>query len=55
MLDITYDFRIDSRGKDPDGYSPTLNAYHKVLWSKEFPNGEVMRWQFLKGWNIILV
>ena len=42
MLDITYDFRTDSRGKDPDGYSPTLNAYHKALWSKELPNGEVM-------------
>ena len=42
MIDITFDFRSDSRGKDPDGYSPTLNAYHKILWSKELPNGEVM-------------
>ena len=42
MLDITFDFRSDSRGKDPDGYSPTLNAYYRALWSKELPNGEVM-------------
>ena len=42
MIDITFDFRTDSRGKDPDGYSPTLNAYHRALWSKELPNGEVM-------------
>ena len=45
MIDITFDFRSDSRGKDPDGYSPTLNAYHKALWSKELPNGEVMELQ----------
>ena len=42
MIDITFDFRSDSRGKDPDAYSPTLNEYHIALWSKELPNGEVM-------------
>ena len=42
MIDITFDFRSDSSGKDPDSYSPTLNAYHKTLWSKQLPNGEVM-------------
>ena len=42
MIDITFDFRSDSRGKDPDAYSPTLNACHRALWSKKFPNGEVM-------------
>ena len=42
MIDITFDFRTDARGKDPDAYSPTLNAYHKILWSKELPNGEKM-------------
>ena len=42
MIDITFDFRSDSKGKDPDSYSPTLNAYHRFLWSKKLPNGEVM-------------
>ena len=42
MIDITFDFRSDANGKDPDTYSPTLNAYHRALWSKELPNGEVM-------------
>lgn len=42
MIDITFDFRTDSRGKDPDTYSPTLNAYHRALWSKKLPNGEIM-------------
>lgn len=42
MIDITFDFRSDSKGKDPDAYSPTLNAYHRALWSKELPNGGAM-------------
>ena len=42
MIDITFDFRLDSKCKDPDAYSPKLNAYHRTLWSKELPNGEVM-------------
>ena len=45
MIDITYDFRSDAGGKDPDTYSPTLNAYHRALWSKELPNGEMMQLQ----------
>lgn len=44
MIDITFDFRSDSKG-DPDTYSPTLNKYHRILWSKELPNGEVMNLQ----------
>ena len=42
MIDITFDFRSDSKGRDPDTYSPMRNAYHKMVWSKELPNGEVM-------------
>ena len=45
MIDISFDIRSDSRGKDPHAYNPTLNAYHKALWSKELPNGEVMELQ----------
>jgi hypothetical protein len=41
MIDITYDFRTDARGKDPDQTSPTLRRYHKLLWSKPLPNGEM--------------
>ena len=56
MLDITFDFRTDSKGRDPDTYSPTLNAYHRALWSKELPNGEVMDLQsksapFVLSWK----
>ena len=45
MIDTTFDFRSDSKGKDPDAYSPTLNAYCRALWSKELPNGEVIELQ----------
>src|SRR5262245_49739022 len=38
-IDITFDFRTDSRGKDPDTHSPTLRRYHKLLWSKRLPCG----------------
>lgn len=27
---------------DPDADSPTLQKYHKLLWSKQLPNGEFM-------------
>ncbi|MBE6027507.1 MAG: hypothetical protein E7227_02740 [Clostridiales bacterium] len=42
-LDVHFDFRKDSGGKDPDAGSPTLRRYHRILWSKELPNGEVMQ------------
>ena len=58
MIDIRFDFTTDSPGywdgfwernaglgaggSDPDNASPTLQKYHKELWSKPLPNGEVM-------------
>jgi len=39
-IDINFNFYSDTpKGKDPDSYSPTLRNYHKILWSKELPNG----------------
>ena len=39
LVDIAYNFSLDSKGKDPDKYSPTLKKYHKFLWSKTLPTG----------------
>jgi len=39
MLDVTFDFRRESAGRDPDTFSPTLRQYHKALWSKPLPGG----------------
>ena len=39
-IDVAFDFRLDTPpGKDPDALSPTLHAYHHVLWSKPLPSG----------------
>jgi len=42
VLDIAFDFRTDTPpGKDPDALSPTLRRYHKRLWSKKLPSGDL--------------
>jgi hypothetical protein len=40
-IDITFDFRTDASGKDPDAASQTLLRYHKRLWSKPLPSGKL--------------
>ena len=41
-IDPNYDFRSDTPpNKDPDLYSETLRNYHKKLWSKTLPNGDL--------------
>lgn len=43
IVDATYDFRADTPpNRDPDGHSETLRQYHKILWSKELPNGSLL-------------
>ena len=39
-IDIAFDLRSDSLGRDPDTYSPTLRRYHQLLWSKTLPSGD---------------
>lgn len=38
-IDITFDFRTDAAGADPDASSPTLLRFHHLLWSKPLPSG----------------
>ncbi len=40
MIDTTFNFYSDATGPDPDSSSPTLRRYHRLLWSKELPNGK---------------
>ena len=42
IIDTTFDFRKDSGGRDPDQHSKTLKRYHKSLWSKHLPSGELL-------------
>jgi hypothetical protein len=39
VVDTSFDFRDDARGKDPDAHSPILRQYHRFLWSKPLPCG----------------
>ena len=39
-IDINFNFYSDTpKGKDPDSFSSTLRSYHRILWSRELPNG----------------
>ena len=48
-IDIHFDVQTDSKGKDPDSASPTLRAYHQLLWSKPLPNGQEMKLEIEKN------
>jgi hypothetical protein len=39
LIDVTFDVRTDSGGKDPDTASATLKRFHAELWSKPLPDG----------------
>ncbi len=39
-IDVNFDFRKESKGRDPDRWSPTLQEYHRIVWSKCLPNGK---------------
>ena len=41
MIDTTFDFRTDATTDDPDESSPTLRRYHRLLWSKPLPSGDM--------------
>ena len=42
IIDTNFDFHSDSKGGDPDIYSPTLKKYHQILWNKPLPNGKLL-------------
>jgi hypothetical protein len=42
LIDTNFNFYSDSNGGDPDSTSPTLRKYHKLLWSKPLPNGNLL-------------
>ena len=48
-IDIHFDAQTDSKGPDPDSGSPTLKAYHQLLWSKPLPNGQEMKLRIEKN------
>ncbi|MDP2320044.1 MAG: hypothetical protein Q8O42_12000 [Acidobacteriota bacterium] len=44
LIDTAFNFHSDTPfGKDPDAFSPTLRRYHRLLWSKPLPSGELFQ------------
>lgn len=41
MIDTSFNLYSDANGGDPDATSPTLRTYHKRLWSKPLPSGDL--------------
>lgn len=41
MISTTFNMYSDATGPDPDSSSPTLRRYHKLLWSRPLPCGDV--------------
>jgi len=42
-IDPRFDVRADSNlNSDPDSHSETLRQYHKLLWSKSLPSGDLL-------------
>jgi hypothetical protein len=39
-IDTAFDFQAEAGYRDSDRYSPTLQEYHRILWSKPLPNGK---------------
>ena len=44
-IDVTFDHRTDSNGRDPDSNSLTLKNHHKLLWTKPLPGGKLFSLQ----------
>lgn len=69
FIDVNFDFTTDtphywdgfwegnnglgSGGNDPDAMSQTLRAYHRALWSRELPNGEMMDLSIGRGYEYL--
>jgi len=43
VIDTNFNVYSDSNGSDPDSASPKLRRYHKILWSKSLPNGNLFK------------
>ena len=43
MIDVSFDFQAEVGGRDSDRYSPTLQEYHRILWSKPLPSGHLFK------------
>jgi len=43
IINIDFDFQAEANGRDSDRYSKTLQEYHRLLWSKQLPDGHIFQ------------
>ncbi|MEI6749429.1 MAG: hypothetical protein WCM93_09735 [Bacteroidota bacterium] len=49
IIDTKFNVHSDAQGGDPDITSPTLRLYHKILWSKPLPSGQIFELTNIKS------
>jgi len=56
LINPEFDYRQDSKCGDPDMGSKKLYEAHKLLWSKNLPNGEALSLEIQnKGYGRLLI
>lgn len=54
MIDVNFNFQTEVGGNiDPDTHSPTLQEYHRFLWSKPLPNGDLFDLQKISNCRLL--
>jgi hypothetical protein len=48
-VDTTFNVHSDAGGCDPDIASPTLRLFHRILWNKPLPSGQIFELTSNKG------
>ena len=55
QIDVTSTFLDDTPdGRDPDKSSKLCQTYHKLLWSRQLPNGEYMNLEYGKNGSYLV-
>ena len=55
LVDVSKTFLSDTpEGKDPDKASKLCQTYHKLLWSRQLPNGEFMNLEYGKSGSYLV-
>jgi len=54
LIDVTFDHRTDSGGRDLDKYSPRLKRHHQLLFTKPLPSGEIFDLKPMRNRYLVL-
>lgn len=54
VFDPYFDFQAEAGGRDADRWSPTLQLYHRALWSKPLPSGNALHLELASQNRLLL-